>query len=45
MEENIWQGPHIVFKEPMMTFDDNIARYQIIQQGILDGNDYITLVL
>lgn len=29
MEENIWQEPHIVLKAPMMTFDDNIARYQI----------------
>lgn len=29
MNENIWQGSHIVFKEPLMTFDDNIARYQI----------------
>lgn len=30
MNENIWQEPHrIVIKEPLMTFDDNIARYQI----------------
>lgn len=29
MEENIWQEPHIVFHEPLMTFDKNIARYQI----------------
>lgn len=30
MNENIWQEPHrIVFTEPLMTFDDNIARYQI----------------
>lgn len=30
MNENIWQEPHlIVIEEPLMTFDDNIARYQI----------------
>jgi hypothetical protein len=30
MNENIWQEPHrIVFNEPLMTLDDNIARYQI----------------
>lgn len=30
MNENIWQEPHrIVVNEPLMTFDDNIARYQI----------------
>lgn len=30
MNENIWQETHrIVVNEPLMTFDDNIARYQI----------------
>lgn len=30
MNENIWQEPHrLVITEPLMTFDENIARYQI----------------
>ena len=30
MNENIWQETHrIVVPEPLMTFDENIARYQI----------------
>lgn len=28
-ENNTWQDPHVIFRQPMMTFDDNIARYQI----------------
>ena len=28
-ENNICQEPHVIFRQPMMTFDDNIARYSI----------------
>ena len=27
-EHNIWQDPHVIFRQPMMTFD-NHARYSI----------------